>query len=137
MAYAQWIIVTIVNFLKSGKDIKVKNADISWGKFWDGENMDDEISASTVNEIVVARGQVEQVQACGRSDAASGTEGTFDIYDCNNKRICHVSWDCPWGSKSNSFEVEVDDEAKYKVIKPSFVVRSGAIGTMQIFIMDN
>ncbi|KYK58703.1 Aegerolysin [Drechmeria coniospora] len=137
MAYAQWIIVTIVNAIKPGKDIKVKNAELNWGKFWEGHDKDNEISATGVNSIVVAPGTIEMVKSCGRSDASSGTEGRFDLYDSNDKKICQVSWDCPWGSKSNSFDVHVDDSATYHVMNSSYIARSGAIGAVHIVIRDS
>lgn len=72
------------------------------------------------------------VASCGRSDSASGTEGYFDVYD-GDTHVCHVYWDCPWGSKTNKFQVtDVSDD--YGVTPAGANLDSGAVGTVTIKI---
>ncbi len=98
MAYAQWVTITIypTNFT-----VTIKNIAHSWGKFYKNGNKDDEIQPSDIEGVNIEGGSSYMIEACGRSDSASGTEGTFDLYDGATK-IGTYSWDCPWGSKTNS-----------------------------------
>ncbi len=98
MAYAQWVTITIypANF-----NATIKNAAHSWGKFYTNGNKDDEIQPSAIDGTVIPAGGSYTISACGREDAASGTEGSFDVYDGDTK-VGTYSWDCPWGSKSNT-----------------------------------
>ncbi len=73
------------------------------------------------------------IAGCGRSNAASGTEGGFDIVDPSRGDgiIRTVHWDCPWGKKKNKWSVsgslsgwEVDDKGAN--------MDSGALGNITI-----
>ncbi|KAM4066457.1 aegerolysin domain-containing protein [Hirsutella rhossiliensis] len=133
MAYAQWLTIQIQNLLKKN-DIRVQHAVLEWGKFYK-TSKDVEVTTSQIEAVVIAPGSSESVSACGRSDASSGTTGQFDIYE-GAAKICTVKWDCPWGSKTNSFNIE-----SYNIITSPYLVSvgnwnrdSGAIGTVPIVI---
>jgi hypothetical protein len=70
------------------------------------------------------------IASCGREDASSGTEGSYDIYDGGTK-VCTVYWDCPWGLKRNSFETK-NVNKDYTVQDSGANLDSGAIGTVTI-----
>lgn len=105
MAYAQWgtFVIYATNF-----NVTIKNVAHSWGKFYDskqigvaGGSKDNEYQPSDIEGKVVAAGMSFAINACGREDASSGTEGSFDLYD-GTTFVGTYTWDCPWGSKSNS-----------------------------------
>ncbi|CCM04537.1 uncharacterized protein FIBRA_06718 [Fibroporia radiculosa] len=128
-AYAQWVSMLIKNLLGNAS-IKVQNANVSWGKFYEDGNKDREISAGKVNSIVIAPNFTATVAACGRANAASGTEGTIDLYD-GTTRICTLYWNCPWGSKRNDFEKR-NVNSSYMVTIGPWNPDSGAIGNVNI-----
>lgn len=102
------------------------------GKFHKTGNKDAEISASEINSIVIPPGSSSDVSSCGRSDSPSGTEGTIDLYDGSTK-ICTVYWNCPWGSKSNDFQIrDRNSSAGYMVSVGDWNRDSGALGTVEI-----
>jgi hypothetical protein len=103
------------------------------GKFYKWDNKDDEISASEVDKQVATRRRDADVAACGRSDASSGTEGTLDLYDSDDK-VCHIYWNCPWGSKTNEFKGSDLDNA-YVVQQTGANLDGGAIGTVTIKVV--
>ncbi|MBV9013750.1 MAG: aegerolysin family protein [Pseudonocardiales bacterium] len=132
MAYAQWIRI-IISAEVGG--VSVQNAYRDWGKFYQcPNNKDHELSDSEINEIRVPEGEIGYVCSCGRSDASSGTEGTIDLYDYDRKvKIGTFYWDCPWGSKynswtwtkgSNNYMVEMSGGNKY----------GGAIGDVTLTV---
>ena len=127
MAYAQWVSYTITcqNF-----DAQIKNAKLEWGKFYQWDDKDDEISASEINKIELNQGTYYNnvISSCGRENATSGTEGSFDMYN-GDTRVATFYWDCPWGSKTNYWEVKNLNEDYY--YRPGGGSKdSGAIGTL-------
>lgn len=129
MAYAQWIEVKIVS---ENMTLKVKNANLNWGKFYEYGNKDKEISKDDINKIEVASGKSAWICSCGRSDASSGTEGSFELYDGDTK-IGKFNWDCPWGKKSNTFDWNQDASKDiYFTEREGGNKDSGAIGTVTI-----
>ncbi|GKU08627.1 asp-hemolysin [Fusarium langsethiae] len=129
MAYAQWVYILIQSKIASG-EISIRNVNLNWGKFYQWDNKDNEISVDAVKKIVIASSKTAGVASCGRSDASSGTEGSFDLYDSDTK-ICNIYWDCPWGSKTNTFTVgSFDDD--YMVQATGANLNSGAIGTVNV-----
>ena len=130
-AYGQWISIQIENKAK-GHVLEVKNANLDWGK-WYGDSKDKEITAPTGTFAYDVK---KTINSCGRSDAAAGTEGHFDIYDENSIHIARVSWDCPWGSKQNKYSVE-SKSTRYVVQADIGDLNSGSIGTKIITITNN
>ncbi|KAK3361543.1 pleurotolysin A [Lasiosphaeria ovina] len=133
MAYSQWIYMIINNLSKSG-DLKFKNLSTKWGKLYQWDNKDQELSSADVTKQVAGPlGKIE-IASCGRSGASSGTEGNYDIYN-GDTRVCHIYWDCPWGKKANTFTVSN--------VNDNFVVQatgqnpsSGASGTVTIKVVS-
>ncbi len=141
MAYGQWVSFSIKT---KGFNGVVNNATLSWGKFYKYDNKDEEVDSSQINGIQFTSGKFypNAISACGRSDAASGTEGSFDIYidgsdvtDKNNL-ICKLSWDCPWGSKTNTWGASGYDVEKYIVGIIGGSSYGGAIGNLTVTIAD-
>jgi hypothetical protein len=132
MAYAQWVHIIIQNKMASG-EITVKQAEALWGKFYKWDNKDDEITAAEVDKQVATRNNNADIAACGRSDAASGTEGSLNLYDGGNK-ICYVYWNCPWGSKTNEFTISSISDS-YVVQQSGANLNSGAIGNVTIKVV--
>ncbi|KAK0645186.1 Asp-hemolysin [Lasiodiplodia hormozganensis] len=131
MAYAQWVIIHIINSFRSGT-ISIKHAQALWGKFYKDGNKDAEISSAEVSQITIPANGTADVAACGRSDASSGTEGTIDLYEDDTK-ICTIYWDCPWGSKSNHFEIrDRNSAAGYMVSNSPYNADSGALGKIDV-----
>ncbi|WP_281233264.1 aegerolysin family protein [Flavobacterium gelatinilyticum] len=129
MAYAQWIEVKIVS---ENMTLKVQNAKLSWGKFYEYGNKDKELSTSEINNITVDSGTSTRICSCGRSDASSGTEGSFDLYDGDTK-IGSFNWDCPWGKKKNSFNwSQSASKDSYSTDREGGNTDSGAIGNVTI-----
>jgi hypothetical protein len=125
-AYAQWVVINITN--SSSKPVVVKNVHLSWGKFHkDGkspassarvmvpsrhldhnaciDNKDAEIPAKDIENTKILPGDTFRINSCGREDASSGTEGDFDLYEDGGPKVRHFYWDCPWGTKTNTWTI--------------------------------
>ncbi|KAK7029593.1 Aegerolysin Aa-Pri1 [Paramarasmius palmivorus] len=131
MAYAQWVTIIIHN-VGNGK-CKIKNLGLSWGKLYADGNKDQELSTSQFNNKVIGPDEKVQINSCGRSDAASGTEGSFDLVDPDDgdRTIRHFYWDCPWGSKSNTWTVS-GSNSKWMVEHQGANYYGGGIGTVTV-----
>ena len=132
MSYAQWIAIKIVS---ENTTLTIKNARLSWGKFHKEGNKDAEISPSEINGVEVRSGESFSIFSCGRSNSASGTRGSFELYD-RNIRVGIFDWNSPWGIKRNSFNWWPDAS------KDSYLVQidggnrdSGAIGNVTIVVL--
>ncbi|RPJ77934.1 MAG: aegerolysin [Alphaproteobacteria bacterium] len=130
MAYAQWVTMTLKPI---GFDLTVKNVKLDWGKFYAKDNKDIEIDKSGIEGMVINSGLSAIISACGRSDAASGTEGQFDLYD-NGRQIGTYYWDCPWGTKTNKskWTPVVEDDDAYITQITGANLNSGALGNIII-----
>ncbi|WP_295230648.1 aegerolysin family protein [uncultured Chryseobacterium sp.] len=129
MAYAQWIEVKIVS---ENMTLQVKNATLQWGKFYEEGDKDKEISTDDINKITVDSGKSKSICSCGRSDASSGTQGSFELYNGDTK-IGKFVWECPWGKKDNSFSWTQDASDKsYYSNREGGNKNSGAIGNVTI-----
>ncbi|KAF1933691.1 Aegerolysin family protein [Didymella exigua CBS 183.55] len=129
MAYAQWVVIHIINSFRQGT-ISLKNAQAMWGKFYKNGNKDAEIGAGEVNETTVAAGSEADISSCGRSDAASGTEGKVDVFD-GDTQVCTIYWNCPWGSKSNDFQIQ-NRNNDYGITVGEWNRDSGALGKVDV-----
>ena len=127
MAYAQWVSYTV---LAVNINVTIKNAGLSWGKFYKFDNKDHELSPDEVNGQVIEIDTegLNVVSSCGRSDSASGTQGQFDLYDGETK-VVTLSWDCPWGSKKNTWS-QSNQSRNYVVSVSGGSHDSGAIGVL-------
>ena len=127
-AYAQWVVINITN--SSKETVVFKNVRLSWGKFYfDGKSLvssasvmavldimyldhatciddkDDEMPASDIENAYILPGKSFRVNSCGRSNASSGTEGSFDIEEEGGGEVRHFYWSCPWGGNTNTWTV--------------------------------
>ncbi len=139
MAYAQWVSFTMkaANF-----DAFVGGAHRDWGKFYQWDNKDKEVSNSTIDEIELEKGKTypQEISTCGRENSSSGTEGYFYLYTNKERKdadaICKIYWDCPWGSKTNTWKASDYDPDKYIVSFQGGSQYGGAIGTLTLTIAD-
>ena len=126
MAYAQWVSVTIQ---PKGFALHISNAQLQWGKFYSGSK-DNEITVQAVDQITIPDGQTGTVSACGREDASSGTQGSFDLYD-GGTLVGTYQWDCPWGSKTN-VSTWVSSNPNYIAQATGGNLDGGALGNVTI-----
>lgn len=132
MAYAQWVSYSII---ADNCNLQIKNSQHSWGKFYKYDNKDNELSPSEVDGQVIEIGQecFNVVSSCGRSDSASGIQGSFDLYD-GDTRVVTLVWNCPWGSKSNSWS-QSNQNSKYVVSVTGGSMDSGSIGVLTVEVI--
>ena len=132
MSYAQWIGISVKPYKLN---LNIQNAQLSWGKFHREDDRDSDISSNEINQIKMRDGNSASIYSCGRSDAASGTQGSIDIYDADTaKKIGTFSWDSPWGSKHNTFGWSYSDSENYIAQVTGGNKDSGAIGNLRIEI---
>ena len=129
MAYAQWVSITIV----AGKDLtlKIKNANLKWGKFHETGNKEKELSVDEINQFTINPKQYAIINSCGREHAGSGTEGEFDIYD-GDVKIGNYYWECPWGKKTNTSRWTPHTLEGYLTSVTGGNLDSGALGNVTI-----
>lgn len=127
MAYGQWV---SYNISADNVDLTIQNASTNWGKFYAYDNKDKELTPDQINGTKIPSGtQLNNiVSSCGRSDAASGTQGQFDLLDGSTK-VATLNWDCPWGSSTNSWSLS-GQNMNYMVAITGGNQSSGAIGTL-------
>ena len=101
------------------------------------DNKDKELPVSDFEGKVIHPGESLQLNACGRSDASSGTTGDFDLVDpaSGDKVIRHFYWDCPWGSKTNTWTVK-GSNSKFIVESTGANLDSGALGTITVEVLN-
>jgi len=128
MAYAQWVSITIA---PTGCDVTIKNVQQNWGKFYLCGNKDHELPISDIEGHKIPSGQEYTICSCGRESAASGTEGSFDLYD-GNTQIGNYYWDCPWGSKTNTSTYTAASPNYITQLNPQGNLNSGALGNVGI-----
>ena len=127
-AYAQWVVIEIIN--SSKEPVVIKNLSTKWGKFYRDsksphspvssasvvdilnldhntciDDKDEEVEASTIENTKILSKKRYRVNSCGRKDASSGTEGSFDLEEEGGEKVRHFYWDCPWGKKTNTWTV--------------------------------
>ncbi|MCD7726331.1 MAG: aegerolysin family protein [Clostridiales bacterium] len=141
MAYAQWATFDIN---VKGFSVIIQNASLAWGKFYVLDHKDQEISVDDMNKRVIEYGSADEdriICVCGRSDAASGTQGKFEIYRYDPStqeatvKLAVVTWDCPWGNKHNSFDASCVNQ-NYMVSHSNANLDSGALGSITITIRE-
>jgi hypothetical protein len=128
MGYAQFVQLKLDN--KSGRELKIKDVYIHWGKLYQYPEKDQEVGKDTVENKSFASGSSFSLASCGRSDSASGTEGEFSLYD-GSEQVMKVYWSCPW-SGSNKFATYYVKEGWFPAATGWST--SGALGTITITI---
>jgi hypothetical protein len=58
---------------------------------------------SAIEGYVISPEKSFMICTCGRENATSGPEGTFEIYD-GTTAVGKVYWNCPYGSSTNDFQ---------------------------------
>ena len=87
---------------------------------------------SDIEGQAIAPQNTFRINSCGRENASSGTEGSFNLIDTSNgKVIRNVYWECPWGSKTNTFRVTIDND-DWLVEDKGANRDSGALGTVDV-----
>ncbi|WP_251861449.1 aegerolysin family protein [Clostridium sp. Marseille-Q2269] len=127
-AYKQWVKFHIkaVN-----EELTIQNATLSWGKFYNPDNQNHEISPSKVNETKISKHEIAIIASSGRKDSPSGTQGSFDICDKNKKTLFTIYWDCPWGGL-NSFSYIKHNEKFIMEKLPTQINERGDIGNVNL-----
>jgi hypothetical protein len=86
--------------------------------------------------VIPANPSGADVYSCGREDAASGTQGSFDMIDQNSgTRICSLQWNCPYESSpgnTNSVKAQNQND-NYKVDIGNYR-KNGALGKVDVTI---
>ncbi|KAF8726099.1 hypothetical protein AX14_008081 [Amanita brunnescens Koide BX004] len=129
MAYAQWVVINIVN--SSARPVVIKNVRIHWGKFYKEGDKNIEVSVHAIENTRILPGQEFRISSCGRENATSGTEGEFDIFEDGSDKIRHFYWDCPWGKKGNTWRVS-ESNRKWVVDTWGANIDSGALGNITV-----
>ncbi|KAL3457538.1 aegerolysin type hemolysin [Aspergillus heterothallicus] len=132
-SYSDWVDLRVTDDCSA--QVAVQNAQVSWGKFYQYNNENNEISPEQVDKTLINPGQYADICACGRQGSASGTTGSIDLMDTSaNEKICTLNWNCPY-SGSNDLEV-TNTNSNYTVSKPQYSPR-GALGTVPISVSDS
>ncbi|KAI0471371.1 aegerolysin type hemolysin [Xylaria cf. heliscus] len=129
--FAPWGNIIIHNLLDK-ENIQVENASTASGKFYDGNDMNTEISASEVDKVVIAPQREGRVCACGLETTPSTFEGEFDLYQGTDK-IGHVYFYCP-GGPQNKFTADSTD-SRYSVSAGDWPIR-GPFGDVNVYIKE-
>jgi len=98
------------------------------------DDKDDEIPASDIEGKVILAGESYRVNSCGRANASSGTEGSFDLVDQNGTAIRDLYWNCPWGKKTNVWRV-TGGNVKWLLESNGANLNSGALGTITVTVV--
>ena len=103
----------------------------------DAGDKDTDISPSTYENQVIHPGESLQLNSCGNKDHPTGTTGELDIVDvtANDEVIRHFFWDCPWGSKKNTWTIS-ESNSKWIVESTRANLDSGALGTITVEFFD-
>jgi hypothetical protein len=150
-SYKEW--VTIELYLAQGEDLTINNLQVFWGKlhkigllqchllsinlpnsYLCPGNKDDEISVSTVEGHRLKDGDRYTIASCGRSGAASGTEGSFDLVNNARDVVAHIYWSCPWGASGNEFKAYSKQEEW--LVSASPVSPDSALGDIKVKLYE-
>ncbi|KAJ5928372.1 hypothetical protein N7466_007328 [Penicillium verhagenii] len=125
-----------------GLPVRVQNSELQWGKFYADGNKNDEISPQQVDETVIppfSSGPAD-IWTCGREDAPSGSQGSFDLIDQNTGggKICSIDWNAPYApgpGNENSVTARDLNSQDYAVdIVGHFKKDNGTLGTVDVDI---
>lgn len=137
MAYAQWVTITIY---ATNYDVTLKNVAHSWGKFYGsqlgiaGGKKDNEYQPDVFEGKIIKPKTSFSINACGRDNSASGTEGSFDFYN-GDTQVGTYSWNCPWsGTNSSTLSISgaLPPDNNYTTSQTGANIHDGALGTVVI-----
>ena len=126
-AYSQWVEVEV---FAVNMDVTIKEANLKWGKFYEAGNKNAEIEPSKINGYIIDSGKSYKISSCGRSNASSGTQGSFALYH-GDTYIGTYSWDCPWSGK-NSDSLNCTSNTEYSLSKTDGNYSDGALGNIKL-----
>ncbi|KAA8641345.1 uncharacterized protein ATNIH1004_002013 [Aspergillus tanneri] len=92
VAEAQWVVIRVKNKIRN-QPISVKNAKLKWGKFYDGNDQDNEVPASDINKLDIQPNKTGNIAAAGRAHAASEEDDygvTVKAWNRKNGALGHV-----------------------------------------------
>lgn len=118
MAYKQW---TQIKIQPVGFNAKIGKISLEWGKLhepgYDNRAKDKEVLPARISGMEILDGFSYTIYACGRSDSASGTEGTVEILDeFEPEPVCKIHWDSPFGNSPNVLDVaDRNERVKYHI----------------------
>lgn len=115
----------------SGISVWITGIDLDYGKLYDGNNMDNEVSKGSIIGTEIKAGKSYIVYSCGRSGSPSGTEGTVTVSDAQSdgNRLVDVYWDCPYSGKNKLSKQLIDQDW---FVDMTSVQLDGAIGTVEV-----
>lgn len=128
MAYAQWVVIKIT---PKDCDLTVKHVTSEWGKFHATGDKGMELKPSQIEGKKATPDNPLVISACGRSNASSGTTGSFQLWD-GNTHVATYAWDCPWGKKSNTSKLTLGTNEHYTTVQRGANLDSGALGNVRI-----
>ena len=128
MAYAQWVSIKII---PKHTELTVKHVKLDWGKFHAQNDKDKEIDRSKIEGKKATPDNPLVISACGRSNASSGTTGSFQLWD-GGTLVATYAWDCPWGSKRNTSTLTAGPNERYTIQQRGANLDSGALGNVRI-----
>ncbi|KAL0631329.1 hypothetical protein Q9L58_009808 [Maublancomyces gigas] len=134
MGYAQWIILNIFNNLQN-QIIQIKDVELEYGRFHKVTDKDSEISTSEISAMKIFAGHTGSIASSGRVNSPTGTTGSIDLY-YDKTKICTLYWDCPWGSRQNTFEVRDQNSVSGYWCHPGHWNRDGAIGNVEVKVSN-
>ncbi|KAI1199288.1 aegerolysin type hemolysin [Nemania serpens] len=102
------------------------------GKFYELGDKGQEISATQINKIVINADDKAYVCACGRSDSATGTSGTFELYQ-DNTFICQINWNCPYIGSNSFHPQKVSSKGGY-IVSDGGWPTDGPLGVVNVEI---
>jgi hypothetical protein len=124
MGIAQFTEITLTN--KSSQPISIDNVHLASGKIYpEGKKNGTEITPGSVNGTQIPAKKNYVFRTCGRSDAAVGTEGSFDIM-AGGHLVRTVYWCSPWGTSANLLTATGDSEDWMADINPAGNPGTGA-----------
>ncbi|KAF9526819.1 aegerolysin type hemolysin [Crepidotus variabilis] len=131
-AYAQWVTIDNGNNSPGTATLVIRKVSLSWGKFYEGGNKDREIHISSLEGKEIPAGGSFKIYSCGRENASSGTEGSYNLVEKNGGRLVRrVYWNCPLGTKTNTFTLSGANR-DWVIQQDGGNLDSGALGDIKL-----
>lgn len=105
MAYSCYIVVCIRSV---NTTLNIQKASLNYGKFYEKDNKDKELLPETIDQIEIRPEEKRYICSCGRSSSATGTTGSFEIFD-NELKLATLNWMVPF-SGTSELKLSVDEE---------------------------
>ncbi|KAF7161075.1 hypothetical protein CNMCM5623_006752 [Aspergillus felis] len=118
-------------------DIRIENAHIDSGEFYNEDNQNDTLTTDDVDDMVIRHnGGLRHICSCGEEQGFKGLEGTIDLFDdVKDAKICTLAWNASMGpGKKNKFEMRNQDP-RYNINIGNWN-ESGVMGTVPVTITE-